>query len=78
MSSEPISRRRHRPSRWFMPAFSVALGVIMLAALWIGGHPGSGLGALGVMTAFGGVLLLVGAARRSAASAGTGATSALR
>ncbi len=46
-------------SRWFIPTFSVALGVIMLAAISIGGHPGSGLGALGVMIAVG-VLFLIG------------------
>ncbi len=54
MSTGRVSSRRGvSHSRWFMPAFSVALGVIMLAAMWIGGHPGSGFGALGVMTAMG-------------------------
>lgn len=47
-------------SRWFIPTFSVALGVIMLAAISIGGHPGSGLGALGVMIAVGVVFLIGG------------------
>lgn len=61
MSTGPVSsRRRVSRSRWFVPAFSLALGAIMLAALWIGGHPGGGLGALGVMTALGLVFLLGG------------------
>ncbi len=61
-----------------MPLFSVALGVIMLAAFWIGGHVGDGLGALSVMTAMGLVFLVGGAARRFAGCAATAATSASR
>ncbi len=34
---------------WFLPMFSVGLGIACLAAFWIGGQPGSGLWALGVM-----------------------------
>jgi hypothetical protein len=45
-------------SRWWMPAFSVFLGLIMLAAFWIGGNPWDGLGALGIMTAVGAMFLL--------------------
>ena len=44
-------------SRWWMPAFSVFLGLIMLAAFWIGGSPWDGLGALGIMTAVGAMFL---------------------
>lgn len=47
-------------TRWFLPLFSVALGAAMLAALWIGGHLGDGLGALGLMTGLGLVFLLGG------------------
>lgn len=47
-------------SRWFLPLFSVGLGVVMLVALWIGGHLGDGLGALGLMGALGLVFLLGG------------------
>jgi hypothetical protein len=25
-------------SKWFLPLFSVALGVVMLAAMWVGGN----------------------------------------
>jgi hypothetical protein len=45
-------------SKWFVPIFSVALGLVMFAAQWIGGSPGSGLQSLGIMTAFGAVILL--------------------
>src|SRR5689334_14445047 len=48
--SKPIYR-----SRWYMPAFSVFLGLLMLGAFAIGGDVGDGLFALGVM-----VLLAVG------------------
>jgi hypothetical protein len=47
-SHEPIHRRR-----WWMPAISVAIGLAMLGAYWIGDDLGAGLGALGVMTAVG-------------------------
>jgi hypothetical protein len=49
----PTARREFWRSRWWMPGFSVFLGLVMLAAFWIGGHPGDGLGALGVMAAVG-------------------------
>ena len=34
---------------WFLPMFSVGLGIACLAGFWIGGQPGSGLWAIGVM-----------------------------
>jgi len=43
-----------------MPLFSLALGVAMLVAFWIGGNPIDGLAALAVMTATGLVFLLGG------------------
>ena len=63
-------------SRWFLPVFAVALGVAMLAAMWVGGDPGTGLFSLGFMVAFGALILLVDKAKRSAACAATAATSA--
>jgi hypothetical protein len=42
-------------SRWWMPAFSTFLGLLMLGAFWIGGDPGLGVQALGVMVALGAV-----------------------
>ena len=47
-SHEPMYRRR-----WWMPAVSIAIGLVMLVAYWIGDDLGAGLGALGVMTAVG-------------------------
>lgn len=49
----PTERREFWRSRWWMPSFSLFLGLLMLAAFWIGGHPGDGLGALAVMAAVG-------------------------
>lgn len=50
-------------SRWFMPLFSVALGLVMLAAYWAGGAASEGAGALAVMVAAGLVFAVGG--RRS-------------
>lgn len=47
-------------SKWFVPLFSVALGIVVLAAQWIGGDPGSGLVSLAIMTVFGALILLGG------------------
>ena len=47
-------------SKWFMPLFAVSLGLVMLAAQWIAGNPLSGLGSLGIMTAFGALILFGG------------------
>jgi hypothetical protein len=47
-------------SKWYLPLFAVALGLVMLAAQWIGGNPLSGLGSLAIMTAFGALVLLGG------------------
>jgi hypothetical protein len=40
---------RYYRSRWWMPAFSLFLGLLMLAAFWIGGSLADGLVALGVV-----------------------------
>jgi hypothetical protein len=47
-------------SKWFAPLPSVALGILVLAAQWIGGDPGSGLVSLAIMTGFGELILLGG------------------
>lgn len=47
-------------SKWFLPIFSVGLGLVFLAVQWIGGSPGSGLASLGIMTAFGAIILIGG------------------
>lgn len=47
-------------SKWFLPAFSVALGLVILAVSWLGGQPGAGAISLGVLAVFGLVVLLAG------------------
>jgi Na+/citrate or Na+/malate symporter len=47
-------------SKWFLPLFSLLLGLIFLAAYWIGDDPGSGLGSLAIMAVTGMVFLLGG------------------
>jgi Flp pilus assembly protein protease CpaA len=51
---------RMAKSKWFVPSFAVALGIVVFVAQWIGGNPLSGLGSLAIMTAFGAVLLFGG------------------
>ena len=46
-------------SKWFMPAFCLALGVVVLVAGWLGGQLGTGVFGLVVMAAFGLVILLL-------------------
>jgi hypothetical protein len=57
-------------SRWFMPAFSIALGLVMLSAFWAGGSPGEGAGALAVMVLA--ALVFAIGARRSETISGLG------
>ncbi len=45
---------------WFLPLFSVALGVAVLAAFWIGDRPRDGLASLAVMAFVGAIFLLGG------------------
>ena len=47
-------------SKWFVPLLSVALGIVVFAAQWIGGDPGSGLVSYGIMAGFGALILLGG------------------
>ncbi len=62
-------------SKWFLPLFAVALGIMVFIAQWIGGDPGGGLVSLAILTGFGAVFLFGGdGARRSAGSAATEAT----
>ena len=49
----------HR-SRWYMPAFSVFLGLLMLGAFALGGDVGGGLAALGVMVGLAAGILVFG------------------
>jgi hypothetical protein len=59
-------------SRWWMPAFSVALGVAILVAAWAGGDPAFGVFGLGLMTALGAVLLLGGRSETLSGLSGPG------
>jgi hypothetical protein len=36
-------------TKWFLPLFALALGGVMLAVQWVGGHPGLGLVSLAIM-----------------------------
>ena len=45
-------------SKWFLPAVSVGLGLVMMTAIWIGGDLSLGLQALAVMTVFAAIILL--------------------
>jgi hypothetical protein len=47
-------------TRWFLPLFAVFLGVVMLAAQWIGGDPTGGLVSLAILVAFGALILVGG------------------
>jgi hypothetical protein len=47
-------------SRWFLPSFSLALGLVVLAVSWLGGNPGEGVISLAVMAAFGLFVLFAG------------------
>ena len=47
-------------TKWFLPLFCVALGFVIFGAQWIGGDAGSGLVSLGIMSAFGALVLFGG------------------
>lgn len=47
-------------SKWFQPGFAVVMGLVILGAEWIGGHPGAGVGSLAIMIAFGALLAFGG------------------
>ena len=47
-------------SRWFLPLFAVALGVVAFVAQWIGGNPRSGLVSFAILAGFGLLVLLGG------------------
>ena len=46
-------------SRWFLPLFSVVLGLVLFVAAWIGNDPGKGGFFLAVLAGFG-LLVLAG------------------
>ena len=52
--------RTCRTSKWVVPAFSVAMGLVLLGAGILGHHAGDGLFGLGVLTALGAVFAFGG------------------
>ena len=66
MREEPAVYR----TRWFMPAFCLFLGALILGAFWIGGNPEDGLLSFGVMAALAAAFGLGG--RRSETLGGLG------
>jgi hypothetical protein len=51
---------RMTKTKWFLPAFCVALGAAVLAAQWIGGNLHGGLVSLALLSGFGLLILLGG------------------
>jgi hypothetical protein len=47
-------------SKWFLPLFSFALGLVILAVSWLGGQLGTGAISFGVLAVFGLLVLLAG------------------
>jgi hypothetical protein len=47
-------------SKWFLPLFACALGLVMLIAEWIGGDPRGGVISLAIMVVFGALILVGG------------------
>lgn len=47
-------------SKWFLPAFSLLIGLVILAAFALGGEVGQGLWGLGVMAVLALALLALG------------------
>jgi len=52
--------QRIATSKWFLPSFSLALGLVILGVSWLGGHPGEGVISLAILAAFGLFVLLAG------------------
>jgi hypothetical protein len=46
-------------SRWLLPLFSLGLGIVVFVVSWVGGQFGAGLGSLGILAAFGLLILLL-------------------
>jgi len=47
-------------SKWFVPSFSLVIGLVILVVSWLGGHPADGAISLAIMVVFGLVVLLAG------------------
>jgi len=53
MTTKPITK-------WYLPLLSLAMGLAFCVAFWIGGNLQQGLVSLGIMIAFGGLILVGG------------------
>ena len=62
-------------TKWFLPLFSLALGLVFLGALWAGGDRGGGIAALVVMSVLGLLILAGGRSELIRVCAVTGGTS---
>ena len=70
-AASPMPRRRpFYRRRWWMPSFSIGLGLLMFTAYWIGDSATAGVRALAVMTAL--ALLFALGGRRSETISGLG------
>jgi hypothetical protein len=47
-------------SKWFLPSFSLVLGLVILLVSWLGGQPGAGAISLAILVAFGLFVLVAG------------------
>jgi len=59
MSTAIPTRHSVRSSKWFLPLFCLALGVVVLVASWLGGSLSAGVYGLVVLAVFGLALLLL-------------------
>jgi hypothetical protein len=47
-------------SKWFLPGFALALGVVIFAAQWVGGDPTGGVISFAILAGFGALVLFGG------------------
>ena len=47
-------------SKWFLPSFSLVLGLVVLAVSWLGGNPGEGAISFAILAVFGLFVLVAG------------------
>jgi cobalamin synthase len=47
-------------SKWFLPSFSLALGLVVLAVSWLGGNLGEGVISFAILAVFGLLVLVTG------------------
>jgi hypothetical protein len=58
VSDRKRPRRHGEGGGWALPLFSLALGGVVWAASWIGGHPVAGLASFLIMACFGAVFVV--------------------